>query len=167
MNHRLDFPRLLGAALLLAGLLHAPRLLARNVQHMVSVAEGLAAARAEDGVSDIGFAFGSASANGAEIVGGAANAQGVASPYAAPHDFKPSDDEVCRNAFRDALKRLAQQARAAGGHAVVGLVSTYNGATIDDAGQVECRLGQSRALVTLSGVIARAVPAHVRQLSPS
>jgi hypothetical protein len=159
MNHRVPLSRSLRVCAALAGVLAIPMAQARNVQHMVPVAEALAAARADDGIAGVEFAFGSASAQGAEIVGGAASAQGVASPYAAPHDFKPSDDEVCRNAFRDALKRLAQQARAAGGHAVVGLVSTYNGTTIDDAGQVECRLGQSKALVTLTGVIARTVPA--------
>jgi len=158
MNHRLLLSRALGAGLALAGVLAVPAAQARNVQHMVPVAEALAAARADDGVAGVEFAFGSTSAQGAEIVGGAVSAQGVASPYAAAHEPKPSDDEVCRNALRDALRGLAQQARAAGGHAVVGLVSTYNGATIDDASQVECRLGQSRALVTLTGVIARAVP---------
>ena len=151
--------RVASAALLLAAACLATTAGARNVPHMVPVAEVLAATRTADGIADIDFAFGSASAAGAEIVGGAASAQGVASPYAAPHEFKPSDDEVCRNALRDTLKRLALAARAAGGHAVVGLVSTYNGNTIDDPAQVECRLGQSKALVTLSGVIARRVPA--------
>jgi hypothetical protein len=143
----------------LTAALFAPGAWARNVQHMVPVAEPLAAARTSDGVADIDFAFGSASARGAEIVAGPANVQGVASPYAEAHGFKPTDDEVCRNAFRDALKRLAVLARSAGAHAVVGIVSAYNGTTIDDAAQVECRLGQSRALVPLSGVIARSVPA--------
>jgi hypothetical protein len=147
------------ATVALTAALVVPGLQARNVQHMVPVAGPLAAARTSDGVADIAFAFGSASAHGAEIVAGTANVQGVASPYAEPHGFKPTDDEVCSNAFRDALKRLAALARSAGAHAVVGIVSTYNGTTIDDAGQVECRLGQSKALVTLSGVIARSVPA--------
>jgi len=66
---------------------------------------------------------------------------------------------ACGAALRDALQRLALAARDAGGRAVVGIVSTYNGNTIDDPAQVECRLGQSKVLVPLSGVIARAVPA--------
>jgi hypothetical protein len=135
---------------------------ARNVQYMVPVAGPLAAARASDGLADIDFAFGSASAKGAEIVGGTVSVQGVASPYAEAHGFKPSDDEVCRLAVRDALKRLAVLARAAGGHAVVGIVSAYNGVIVDDAGQVECRLGQSKVLAPLSGVVAQAVPAAAR-----
>ncbi len=156
----MTFPTALRGALAVAALTttFAAAVHARNVQHMVPVAEPLAAARSGDGVADIAFAFGSVSAKGADVVGGATSVQGTASPYAEPHGFKPTDDEVCRLAFRDALKRLAVLARAAGGRAVVGIVSTYNGVTIDDADQVECRLGQSKALVPLSGVIARAVP---------
>lgn len=132
---------------------------ARNQQYLIAVAEPLAAARTSDGVADIDFAFGSASARGADIVGGAVNVQGVASPYAEAHGFKPTDDETCRLAVRDALKRLAVLARAAGGHAVVGIVSSYNGATIDDPAKVECRLGSSKVLAPLSGVVAKSVPA--------
>ena len=131
---------------------------ARNVGHMLPVAAPLAAARANDDIAGIDFAFGSASARGAEIVGGTISVQGVGSPLAEPHGFKPTDDEACANALRDALKRLALAARNAGGHAVVGIVSTYNGNTVDDPAQVECRLGQTKVFVPLSGVIARAVP---------
>jgi hypothetical protein len=132
---------------------------ARNVGHMLPVAGPLAAARTSDGIADIDFAFGSASARGAEIVGGTVSVMGVGSPLAEPHGFRPTDDEACGAALRDALQRLALAARNAGGGAVVGIVSTYNGNTIDDPAQVECRLGQSKVLVPLSGVIARAVPA--------
>ena len=145
---------LVASALLATGAVEA-----RNVGHMLPVAAPLAAARANDDIAGIDFAFGSASARGAEIVGGTVSVQGVGSPLAEPHGFKPTDDEACGNALRDALKRLALAARNAGGHAVVGIVSTYNGNTIDDPAQVECRLGQSKVLVPLSGVIARAVPA--------
>jgi hypothetical protein len=43
--------------------------------------------------------------------------------------------------------------------AVVGIVSTCNGNTVDDPARMECRLGRTKVLVPLSGVIARAVPA--------
>ena len=134
---------------------------ARNVGHMLPVAVPLAAARANDDIAGIDFAFGSASARGAEIVGGTVSVQGVGSPLAEPHGFKPTDDEACGNALRDALKRLALAARNAGGHAVVGIVSTYNGNTVDDPAQVECRLGQTKVLVPLSGVIAARAVAPV------
>ena len=132
---------------------------ARNVGLKVPVAATVAAVQGDPAVGDVAFGFGSASARGAEIVGGTVNVQGVASPLAEPHGFKPSDEEACANALRDALQRFAAAARAAGGHAVVGIVSTYNGNTIDDPAQVECRVGSSKVLVPLGGVIARAVPA--------
>lgn len=83
--------------------------------------------------------------------------QGTGSHLAEPHGIRPTDDQACDGALRDALKCLAEAVRQAGGHAVVGIVSTCNGATIDDPAQVECRLGQYKMLVALSGVIARAV----------
>lgn len=135
---------------------------ARNVGLMVPVAAPLAAARANDDVGDVAFAFGAASARGADIVGGTVSVQGVASPLAEPHGFKPTDAEACGNALRDALKRLAAAARSAGAHAVLGIVSTYNGSTIDDPLQVECRLGMSKVLVPLSGVIATGLPSAAR-----
>ena len=132
---------------------------ARNVGLKVPVAPTLATAYAEPAVGDVEFGFGSASARGAEIVGGTVSVQGLGSPLAEGHGFKPTDEEACANALRDALARFATAARAAGGHAVVGIVSAYNGNTIDDPAQVECRVGSSKVLVPLSGVIARAVPA--------
>ena len=131
---------------------------ARNVGLMLPVDAPVAAAHAR-GAADIEFAFGSASARGAEIVGGTVSVQGVASPLAEPHGFKPTEAEACGNAVRDALERLATAARAAGGHAVVGIVSNYNGNTIDDPAQVECRMGSAKVLAPLSGVIANGVPA--------
>ncbi len=137
----------------------APAVQARNISHMLPVAVPLAQARASDGVADIDFAFGSASARGAEVVGGVASVQGIGLPPLKPHGGEPIDDEVCQNALRDALQRLAQAARKAGGHAVVGIVGTYNGITIDDPAQVECRMGESRAVMPLSGVIVKSLPA--------
>ena len=132
---------------------------ARNVSHMTPVAAALAEARASDGVADIDFAFGSASAHGAEVVGGVASVQGVGVPLLVPRTGEPIGDEVCENALRDALKRLALAARKSGGHAVVGIVSTYNGNTVDDPAQVECRMGESKAVMPLSGVIVKSLPA--------
>ena len=149
---------LLRGALAAAALVAASGSGARNVGHMLPVAGPLAAARTNDDIAGIEFAFGSASARGAEIVGGTVSVIGIGSPLAVPHGFRPTEDEACGEALRDALKRLALAARNAGGHAVVGIVSTYNGNTIDDPVQVECRLGQSKVLVPLSGVIARGVP---------
>ena len=143
------------AAAALAAASGAP---ARNVGLMLPVAGPVAAARTNGNAGDVEFAFGSASARGADIVGGMVSVQGVASPLAEAHGFKPSDAEACANAVRDALERLATAARAAGGHAVVGIVSTYNGNTVDDPAQVECRLGAAKVLAPLSGVIAKGVP---------
>ena len=131
---------------------------ARNVGLMIPTAGPVAAARSTGNVGDVEFAFGSASARGADIVGGTTSVQGVASPLAEAHGFKPTDAEACANAVRDALERLAAAARAAGGHAVVGIVSTYNGNTVDDPSQVQCRLGSAKVLAPLSGVIAKGLP---------
>jgi uncharacterized protein YbjQ (UPF0145 family) len=140
------------AAALAAGAAHA-----RNVGLMLPVAGPAAAARAGS-AGDVEFAFGSDSARGADIVGGTISVQGVASPLAEAHGFKPTDAEACANAVRDALERLAAAARSAGGHAVVGIVSAYNGNTVDDPARVECRMGSAKVLAPLSGVIARGVP---------
>ena len=150
---------ILRAAVAAAFLLAAGAAAARNVGLKLPVAPTLAAAHADPTIGDMAFGFGSASARGAEVVGGAVSVQGLGSPLAEPHGFKPTDEEACANALRDALARFATAARAAGGHAVVGIVSAYNGNTIDDPAQVECRVGSSKVLVPLSGVIARAVPA--------
>ena len=131
---------------------------ARNVGHMMPVAPSVAAARASGDTGDIEFGFGAASSRGAEAVGGVVSVQGTGSHLAEPHGVRSTDDQACASALRDALKRLADAARQAGGHAVVGIVSTYNGATIDDPAQVECRLGQVKMLVPLSGVIAKGLP---------
>ncbi len=136
---------------------------ARNVGQMMPTAPSVAAARASGDIGDVEFGFGAASARGAEVVGGAVSVQGTGSHLAEPHGFRPTDDEACDSALRDALKRLADAARVAGGHAVVGIVSTYNGATIDDPARVECRMGQYKMLVPLSGVIARGLPAPASQ----
>ncbi len=147
------------ALVCLLALALGPAAQARNVSHMTPVADALAQARASDGVADIDFAFGSASARGAEVVGGVASVQGIGVPLLVPRGGEPIGDEVCENALRDALKRLALAARKAGGHAVVGIVSTYNGNTIDDPAQVECRMGESKAVMPLSGVIVKSLPA--------
>ncbi|MFL6625941.1 MAG: hypothetical protein ACJ8IK_09575 [Burkholderiaceae bacterium] len=131
---------------------------ARNVGLKIPTDGLVAAARAAGGVGDIEFAFGSASARGADVVGGTTTVLGVASPFAEPHGFRPTQAEACANAVRDALGRLAAAARAAGGHAVVGIVSTYNGDTVDDPTQVECRMGTAKVLAPLSGVIAKGLP---------
>ena len=110
----------------------------------------------EDAMTKLAFA--ARGARGTAIVGGTTSVQGVASPLAEAHGFKPTDAEACANAVRDALERLATAARAAGGHAVVGIVSTYNGNTVDDPAQVECRMGSAKVLAPLSGVIAKGVP---------
>ena len=144
---------------LAAALLAACGAGARNVGQMMPVAPSVAAARSSGDIGDIEFGFGAVSSRGAEVVGGAVSVQGTASHLAEPHGIRPTDDEACDSALRDALKRLAEAARHAGGRAVVGIVSTYNGATIDDPARVECRLGQYKMLVPLSGVIARDLPA--------
>lgn len=132
---------------------------ARNVGQMMPFEASVAAARAGGDTGDVEFGFGSASAHGADVLGGVVSVQGTGSHLAEPHGFRPTDDEACAAALRDALKRLAEAAAHAGGHAVLGIVSTYNGATIDDPRQVECRLGQYKMVVSLSGVIARGLPA--------
>ena len=136
---------------------------ARNVGQMMQVAPSVATARASGETGDIDFSFGSASSRGAEVVGGAVSVQGTGSHLAEPHGIRPTDAQACDSALRDALKRLAEAARQAGAHAVVAIVSTYSGATIDDPAQAECRLGQVKMLVPLSGVIARGVPPAAAQ----
>ena len=117
---------------------------ARNVGQMMAAAPSVAAARASGAIGDIEFGFGGASSRGAEVVGGAVSVQGTGSHLAEPHGIRPTDDEACDSALRDALVRLADAARAAGGHAVVGVVSTYNGATIDDPARANAAWASSR-----------------------
>lgn len=131
---------------------------ARNVGQMMAVAPGLAAARASGETGDVEFSFGTAASRGAEVVGGAVSVQGTGSHLVEPHGVRTTDDQACELALRDALKRLADAATRAGGRAVVGIVSTYNGANIDDPARVECRLGQAKMVVALTGVIARGMP---------
>jgi len=154
MDHRRSID--VRAALVAAALLAACGAQARNVGLMLPVAGPVAAARA-GGAADIEFAFGAASARGAQVVD-TVGVTGQASPLAEPHGFRPTPAEACGNAVRDALERLAVRARAAGGRAVVGIVSAYDGETIDDPAQVQCRMGATRVLAPLRGVIAKGVP---------
>jgi hypothetical protein len=69
------------------------------------------------------------------------------------------DADVCQDAYRKAVVYLQNQAVAAGGVAVVGIVSVSNGNGVDNTRQFECRIGRSRALVELRGQAARSLPA--------
>ena len=66
-----------------------------------------------------------------------------------------SDNETCQLAFESAATQLADQARSAGAVAVVGIVSDFRGAVVDDPSRFDCHAGAAKSYVTLRGKLSR------------
>ena len=143
---------------------------ARNDSIREPIAKALAKKRVREAVGDLPLRWGSASANGVELVPDNIEAQGVASivdndPHQREH---LTDDEACLAAFEDAVGKLAAQARQANAAAVVGIVSAFKGEVVDDAHDYDCHAGSARSYVTLRGRLARTfADASARPLPPA
>jgi uncharacterized protein YbjQ (UPF0145 family) len=60
-----------------------------------------------------------------------------------------TDEEACREAFREALVELSRQARVRGATGLVGIVSHYNRVEKSYPASYECHAGYTRAVVDL------------------
>ena len=157
MHH--PFHRILAGILLAAGL--AATASARNDKLLLPIEQALRTSGTRALVSaDLPLRFGSASATGADLMGGT-SVHAVADPYGqivngyTNQRRQLPDEVVCLNAFRKALVELQTKARAAGATAVVGIVSNYNGVDMDSPSAYECHIGHTRGVVDLRGQFAR------------
>ena len=165
---RVLFPSLLALCATLAAV---PAAQARNESVLLPVDKAMAATRVHDTLGELPLRFGSASANGLELLApGDVLARGVGSmisddPRAREH---LDDAQACQRAFEDAVSQIAQEARRAGAAAVVGLVSDFKDAVVDDPRNIDCHAGSVKAYVTLRGKFARSFTARsTRRLPPA
>ena len=141
---------------LLAALAEAPTAHARNESFKRPVDPTLARQHTREILGELRLRFGSASANGADLLTGDVFGQGEASIIVDPRSrVHLSDEEVCQKAFDEAIAQLAQQAHQAGAAAVVGIVSEFKGEVFDDPHSYDCHAGSSKSYVTLRGKFAR------------
>lgn len=157
------------AAAALAAL--APPAQARNVRRMESVADTIHESRTHEILGTLDLRFGSDTAHGAEILRRDVVVTGTGSTQlddvGDDDKVRPSDHELCRRAFEDAITQLAFKARNARAAAIVGVVSDYEGTVFDDPAHYECHAGTLKAYVTLRAQLARGpVDAPVPVLSP-
>lgn len=142
---------------------------ARNDMLMRPVAEAMRGAHAVEIVGDLPVRFGAASAANADIVSDV-TIEGVGSVVGDdPRKRRignPSAEEVCLQAFEDALQKAVAAARKAGAAAILGVVSDYKGVVHDDPQAYECHAGSVYAYVTLRAELARSLPAS-RPLPPA
>jgi hypothetical protein len=80
-----------------------------------------------------------------------------------------TDEEACREAFREALVELSRQARVRGATGLVGIVSHYNRVEKSYPASYECRAGYTRAVVDLKArtAVRRTAAAPVAAVAPS
>jgi uncharacterized protein YbjQ (UPF0145 family) len=132
---------------------------ARNDASAQPVAVALGKSAARTASAGIVVRFGSASAQGADVVG-EVHVEGKGDVGGGSHKHaQPSDDKICRRAFNDALAQLAAAAKAAGATAVVGIVSDYKGDEAHADGLAyECHSGSVHSFVDFKGVLTRTVP---------
>ncbi|QSI76822.1 hypothetical protein [Niveibacterium microcysteis] len=118
--------------------------------------------------ADVAFQFGPLAteviadvslASGEDIV-----AHGVAGTVRPLGSARKSEAQTCRDAYRDALLRLSEQARSRGNNAVVGIISNYRDVPSDSAMHYDCHAGMTRAEVVLKGRSVKLDPALVRSL---
>jgi hypothetical protein len=144
----------------------APSAQARNDKLLLPIAPVLRQPGTRNLIGeDIALRFGTPVPAGFELDGPVVEARGVADPYPkhGPRYPKP-DDEVCRDALRQALLELVSKARTASHNAVVGVVSNYQKVEFNSPEAYECHVGMTRAVVELKGQVARmkvAAPATV------
>jgi hypothetical protein len=145
---------ILAAVLALAAALPAQ---ARNDAIEVPLDQALAKKRAREAIGDMPLRFGSASAQGVDLLRDEIEADGVASVVQddpRKHEHL-TDAETCALAFEQAIGKLAVQARGAQAAAVVGIVSAFKGVVVDDPAHYDCHAGSAKSYVTLRGRMAR------------
>jgi len=151
---------------LLVALAEVPAAHARNDSFKRPVDQALARRHTREILGELPLRFGSASANGADLLAGDVVAQGEASVIIDPRRRDHlTDDEVCQKAFDDAIAQLAKQAHRVGAAAVVGIVSDFKNDVFDDPRSYDCHAGSAKSYVTLRGRLARTyVEASARAL---
>ncbi len=157
------------AAVATALAVSAPAAQARNVRLMESVPDTAPRTRVHEILGDLVMQFGSASAQGANLVRRDVVVKGVGETRL--HDVgeddkvRPSDHDLCARAFEDAVTQLAFAARGVKATAILGVVSDYENNVFDDPTHYECHVGALKAAVTLRGQFA-AGPVVVPVVSP-
>ena len=136
---------------------------ARNEALMFPIADVTRQASTKQMVgTDMTLQFGALrpEANGTQLLGEVV-AHASADPYEGHGAGRRSrgDEPTCRDAFRKALAELSRQARGRGANAVLGIVSYYNNAEMNNPSAYECHAGMSRAVVALKAQAARLGPA--------
>ncbi len=142
---------------------------ARNDAMLRPIGEALTDAHAIEVVGNLPLRFGAVSVGQADILSQLV-VEGVGSVIGDDPRKKrfgnPSAEEICLQAFEDALDKLAKSARQSGAAAVLGIVSDYQGKVRDDVQSYECHVGSVKAFVTLRAELARSLPAS-RMLPPA
>ena len=117
---------------------------------------------------DIPMKFGRATAKGVDTAGGASVEAVSATRTSSLSQPIKSDEEVCSDAFLQALTALQTRAQQAGAGAVVGIISNYHGMEMDSPTNYECRIGVWSAVVQLKGDFVRgAPPSHPAGTAPA
>jgi len=149
-------PRFVPLLVLLAALAVVQTAHARNESFKRPVDQALAKKHPRETLGELPLRFGSASATGVDLLNGDVVGQGVASIIIDPRRRDHlTDDEVCQNAFDDAIAQLAEQAHRAGAAAVVGIDSDFKDEVFDDPRSYDCHAGSAKSYVTLRGRLAR------------
>lgn len=99
-------------------------------------------------MGDLHVAFGASTAGEGTALTAGVEVHGIGSTQDIGYR-KPTDAEVCDRALLDALNKLALAARKAGANGIVGIVSNYQGRSLDDPNHVECRAGTIKSHVLL------------------
>jgi hypothetical protein len=148
----------------------APLAQARNDKLLLPVAPILKQGGTRALIGDFAVHFGSATAAGYEIVNQQIEAHATVDPYGpagggGARRQRP-DEDVCRDALRKALAEMVSKARAAGGTALVGVVSYYDHVEMDSPDVYECHVGRTKAVVDLKAKVARGAPAATAVAEP-
>ena len=145
----------------MAAVLLASAAYARNDQFLLPYADAMKKSRAKEVAGGLPLRFGGATATNMDIVRPNVLVEGIGSNSGADprqhHVGHYTDEEICIFAFEDALDKLVKAAREVSAGSVVGIVSDYKGALIDDARTFECHAGTARSFVWLRAQVARTV----------
>jgi hypothetical protein len=152
---------LAGAAVLVA----APAADARDDSFTQPVAQAMTKSKTRELLGDIVLRFGSASAQGADVLPDIVTVTGSASAYDDTQRTHPKlgDETTCLHAFQDAVGQMASEARRIGAASVVGIVSDFKGDLVDDPRNYNCHAGIAKSYVTLKGHPSKTVLASRRE----
>jgi uncharacterized protein YbjQ (UPF0145 family) len=153
--------RVLRTAAVLAAVVFAPAVAARDDRLLFDIRAALDSAEGRDRFDDtVEFYWGD-------------------QPYPAPRQtfdihsslrktFAPTrtDLQACQRSFIEALAALRDQAKAAGGNAVVGIKSVYKNREFRSETQFECRAGWVVTGVMLEGQVVKLPPRGVTAIQP-